>query len=138
MTHEEATAKSMTVRWKTSTCLSGEECWCRIIEPEEPIFYTATTLPDGDDEELYIAGSGCVPTEYAEHIVKLHNQSLGDKVLMPKTLTAENGSKGLMNGEFRESIDLYDPEEGDYEQEVPIKWTTIKDMYRKLVEYHTK
>jgi hypothetical protein len=28
------------------------------------------------DSKIYIAGSGCVPTIYAEHIVKLHNASL--------------------------------------------------------------
>ena len=28
------------VKWKVSPCFSGEDCWCRIIEPEEPITYT--------------------------------------------------------------------------------------------------
>lgn len=71
MNYEEAIDHSFKVRWKTSTCSAGEKCWCRIIEPEEPIMF------DGD-EELYIAGSGSMPREYAEYIVELHNKSLQD------------------------------------------------------------
>jgi hypothetical protein len=69
MIYQEAQELSLKVEWKTTLCLEGEKCWCRIIEPLEPIFYD-------EDETLYIAGSGCIPTIYAEHIVKLHNQSL--------------------------------------------------------------
>ena len=33
-------------------------------------------IKDDDGNDIYIAGSGCVPKDYAEHIVKLHNTSL--------------------------------------------------------------
>lgn len=56
----------------------------------------------------------------------------GETVLMPKKLTAENGSKGLMMGEFFEYVEIEDTR-----VEVPVSWTTIKRMYDKLVEYHT-
>ncbi len=72
MTYKEAQEASLSVEWKTSTCTSGESCWCRIIEPLVPIL-------DEDEEEIYIAGSGCIPTIYAEYIVKLHNESLNDR-----------------------------------------------------------
>ena len=38
--------------------------------------YRGFDLKDDDGNEIYIAGSGCVPKDYAEHIVKLHNASL--------------------------------------------------------------
>lgn len=66
MTFDEATAYSLTIPWKVSLCDQGEKCWCRIIEPVEE-------LKDVDGEDIYIAASGCIPTVYAEHIVKLHN-----------------------------------------------------------------
>jgi len=69
MDYKEAYEKGLTVEWKTSECISGSKCWCRIIEPKEPIIYD-------DKEEFYIAGSGCVPKEYAELIVKEHNENL--------------------------------------------------------------
>lgn len=66
MDYQEAINYSLTVKWKTTPCSSGEKCWCRIIEPEKEI-------RDKDDNSIYICNSGCVPTEYAEHIVKIHN-----------------------------------------------------------------
>lgn len=69
MNYKEAIEHSLTVKWKTSPCSLGKDCWCRIIEPEQEI-------KDDDGNEIYIAGSGRVPKEYAEHIVKLHNASL--------------------------------------------------------------
>ena len=69
MTYEEAQKESLKVKWKSSPCQQGEECWCRIIEPVEPIMY------DGD-EEYYIVGSASIPKLEAEHLVELHNNSL--------------------------------------------------------------
>ena len=72
LTYNEALAYSLTVPWKTSLCDQGEKCWCRIIEPVEEI-------KDKDGEDIYIAASGCIPTVYAEYLVKLHNQYLLNK-----------------------------------------------------------
>lgn len=69
MNYQEAIQHSLTVKWKTTLCQSGESCWCRIIEPEEEI-------KDDDGNEIYIIGSASVSKDYAEHIVKLHNASL--------------------------------------------------------------
>ena len=69
LSYEEATALCLKTKWEVMPCNSGEDCWCRLIVPE-------TEIVDKDGNEIYIAGSGCVPKVYAEHIVKLHNESL--------------------------------------------------------------
>lgn len=69
LSYNECIELSLGVKWKTSECNEGKICWCRIIEPEIP-------MTSKEDEQIYIAGSGCIPQEYAEHIVKLHNESL--------------------------------------------------------------
>ena len=69
MTFQEATQKSLRVKWKVALCNQGEKCWCRMIVPEEPI-------EDKDGNEIIIASSGDVRKEYAEHIVRLHNEAL--------------------------------------------------------------
>ena len=66
MNFEEAKKLSLEVEWKTTPCQAGKECWCRIIEPVE-------TITDDDGNEIYIAGYGAIPKDYAEHIVQLHN-----------------------------------------------------------------
>lgn len=69
--------------------------------------------------------------------------------LMPTRLTAENGAKGLLSGEFHlESVhichecdgdDETDPEcdvcggEGEYTNRHQITWDDLKDIYNKAV-----
>lgn len=70
-------------------------------------------------------------------------------VMMPRSLTAENGAKAAMMGEFTETVAVvclycaeYEPPEtcktcggeGVVEQEVFVSWTTIKEIYAKAVE----
>lgn len=71
-------------------------------------------------------------------------------ILMPSELTAENGAKYLMIGEFKESIlvncyecggDFEAAEEceecsgaGEYLIDVPISWDTIKSIYQKAAD----
>lgn len=69
MTYNEAQQYSLTVKWKTTTCTQGEKCWCRAILPEEEIL-------DKDGNEIIIVHDGAISKEYAEYIVKLHNESL--------------------------------------------------------------
>lgn len=70
-------------------------------------------------------------------------------VLMPLRLTAENGAKSELSGEFCEKVEVLCPEcdqdepdlgctmcegHGRWVQDVPVEWTTIKNIYRKAVE----
>lgn len=57
---------------------------------------------------------------------------------MPKELTAENGAKALLNGEFSEEIMIYNDLEGvEFPQKVSVTWSTIKAIYSKIVEHYT-
>lgn len=74
-----------------------------------------------------------------------------DSVVMPKELTAENGAKGLLIGEFfepveiqcGECVDIGEIEEdcyicegrGHYLQQVPVSWTIIKEIYAMAVKH---
>ena len=77
-----------------------------------------------------------------------------ETIIMPRSLTAENGAKYLLIGEFSESIRIaceycdngisYDDnlkqcEEcdglGSYNLTVSVGWTTIKEIYAKCVEH---
>ena len=68
-THEEAYNKATKVKWKVEPCFSGEDCWCRIIVPDEPINYG----PD-DIEEVCIVSSASINKQMAEHIVNINNE----------------------------------------------------------------
>ena len=65
-----------------------------------------------------------------------------DTVTMPKTLTYENGAKALFMGEFYETTEVYAGEDHEAEtgeetvtREVPVSWTTIKNIYAKAVKH---
>lgn len=68
-------------------------------------------------------------------------------VMVPMRLTAENGAKGVLSGEFSETQFVNCPEcfgddecetcdgSGRIEIKVPVSWTTIKDIWIKGVEH---
>lgn len=74
-----------------------------------------------------------------------------ETVIIPKELTAENGAKYLLTGDFKEEIEIdcpvcYDPHNtisdcevcegtGTYTQKVTIEWDTIKRIYKKAVTH---
>ena len=67
-------------------------------------------------------------------------------VMVPKRLTAENGAKGVLSGEFSETTFISCPEcfgdddcetcdcSGRIEIKVPVSWTTIKTIWAKGCE----
>ncbi|MGT9110831.1 MULTISPECIES: hypothetical protein [Klebsiella] len=71
----------------------------------------------------------------------------GGYVMVPMRLTAENGAKGVLSGEFSETQFVNCPEcfgddecetcdgSGRIEIKVPVSWTTIKEIWIKGVEY---
>ncbi|EIM8645942.1 TPA: molecular chaperone DnaJ [Escherichia coli] len=68
-------------------------------------------------------------------------------VVVPKRLTAENGAKGALSGEFSETTFISCPEcfgdddcdtcdgSGLIEIKVPVTWTTIKSIWDKGIAY---
>lgn len=75
-------------------------------------------------------------------------------VMMPRELTAENGAKSIMPGEFFETITLSCPDcdggrahelnsaccstckdEGEIVQNIPVSWNNIKEIYKKAVKH---
>ena len=73
---------------------------------------------------------------------------MSKSVLMPDELTAENGAKYIFLGEFKEEIEVAcyecngdDSEEceicentGTITNQVPVSWTTIKNIYALAVK----
>lgn len=82
MKYSEAIKELYNRPWKTSTCSSGESCWCRIIQTIEPVEYQVNTK-EGDEVRFdsidEIVSMGAIGAEVAEYIVKLHNNFLEKK-----------------------------------------------------------
>lgn len=97
--------------------------------------------------------------EYAAHKASIVKTRSSELILMPKELTAENGAKSLLIGEFHETVIMQCEEcegagvyaeggnmddqvceactgAGDYALKVPVSWTTIKEIYAMYAEYH--
>lgn len=64
--------------------------------------------------------------EYADH------QSLAQRV-MPRSLTAENGAKALLNGEF---VECFDPNDSGNPYIVTVSWDNIKKIYKRIVDHY--
>lgn len=78
-----------------------------------------------------------------------HATSIPDGyALMPRRLTAENGAKGLLLGEFHVEAEHFCNEcpcddisptcevchgDGEYTQRIPVPWDTTKEIYAKAV-----
>jgi len=60
--------------------------------------------------------------------------------VMPRVLTAENGGKALLIGEFFEEHECSyydaDGELVEYTEKVTVSWSTIKDIYAKIVSHY--
>lgn len=84
----------------------------------------------------------------AENCAQSKQVQVEGAVRLPSRLTAENGAKALLIGEFNETIDCICPNcLGDEEKEgcfvcngvgttevrVPVQWETIKQIYAKIV-----
>jgi hypothetical protein len=74
--------------------------------------------------------------ERCEWCLKLSTTVPLDMALLPMALTAENGAKALMIGEFSEVVNIGDEENIEI-LEVLVSWTTIKEIYQKIVSHFT-
>lgn len=84
MNFEQAREFSFTVPWKSMECFSGPQCWCRIIVPVEPIYYTH---PDTNDKkyEYVIVDAGSIDQQTSEYIVRLHNLYITRETILNPT-----------------------------------------------------
>ncbi|AYZ19555.1 hypothetical protein [Klebsiella sp. FDAARGOS_511] len=98
---------------------------------------------------------GCVTTEAFYHWMRVAYEAGNSPVIpdgyvmVPMRLTAENGAKGALSGEFSETKFVNCPEcfgddecetcdgSGRIEITVPVTWTTIKAIWAKGVEHFT-
>lgn len=122
---------------KTSTMLSAlarravHESDMAALSPEERVEFQARIE---DFKALIAQPAPVVPDSY---------------VMVPMRLTAENGAKGALSGEFSETKFVNCPEcfgdeecetcdgSGKIEITVPVTWTTIKAIWAKGVEHFT-
>lgn len=58
-----------------------------------------------------------------------------EEVSLPRRLTAENGAKALLIGEFHEIME--DESSPGNPFIVPVTWDTIKDIYAKIVDHYS-
>ncbi len=68
------------------------------------------------------------------------DKALSQVVVMPRRLTAENGAKALLRGEFFEEFEVFEIDEFGDEvsrfEKVPVSWDTIKSIYDKIVSHY--
>lgn len=85
-----------------------------------------------------------------KQIVGEEEKAQDNYVMLPRKLTAENGAKGLLSGEFFEEIQVENmgycgcgkcdfcvefPDTSQFEtKKVPVSWSTIKAIYDMIVE----
>ncbi|EDV2733286.1 hypothetical protein CSQ20_003780 [Salmonella enterica subsp. houtenae] len=104
-------------------------------DPNAPLFMLGSNDPSEAWGVKYIPLSGNSPV------------IPGGWVMVPKKLTAENGAKGVLSGEFSETKFINCPEcfgddecetcdgSGRIEITVPVSWTNIKAIWAKGVEH---
>jgi len=112
MNFEQAREYSFLVKWKVAECFSGPVCWCRLIVPIEPIYYTN---PESTNSYEYsIVDAAALDQTTAEYIVKLHNEHLD------RTLKLLKEDMDILNTGLR-PLDS-----------ITITNTTLKDDYRVI------
>lgn len=58
----------------------------------------------------------------------------GDYVLVPRELTAENGMKAALIGEFFEEVTRHDVESDEYwTEKIYVSWPTIKEIHSAMI-----
>jgi hypothetical protein len=82
MKYSEAKREVFNRPWKVSTCKTGEDCWCRIIELVEPVEYQLGAR-EGDevkfDKISEVVPMGAIDVDFAMYVVALHNDFLEEK-----------------------------------------------------------
>ena len=97
------------------------------------------TIEVGEEIVAQAGKYAVVPIDEYKKLVSDDNteqKALHIDSVMPRRLTAENGAKALLCGEFNETIVCHDEDGEPYEVKMPVEWTTIKEIYAKIVDYY--
>lgn len=118
----------LNVRWKIETCNSGTDCWCRLIVPETP-----------EDVGDYVIGDGSIGADVAEHLVKLHNDSIDalakDKAKKAKAKKDKEDENQRQEAEKKRQQTNLDLEEIDYIVEEELLTIFDKEGYYSYDEF---
>jgi len=110
----------------------------------------ATRLAESDLDEKAEAETAACATEKIVNTGVYTDMAQQKRVALPSSLTAENGAKALLIGEFFEEIEVWNPDacgcdEEDcedcemepefYTRKVPVTWDTIKRIYDTVVKH---
>lgn len=68
----------------------------------------------------------------AHAVIRAINAS-GEWKVVPTRLTAENGMKAALMGEFHETVTQTDGDLREYTMRVPVSWTSIKEIHRAMI-----
>lgn len=103
---------------------------------------------DADEHSGYTAAPAVQAEQLSGNTEQVSQPALPEGyALVPSKLTADNGAKGLLSGEFSETKYINCPEcfgddecetcdgSGRIEITVPVSWTTIKEIWAKGVEH---
>lgn len=90
----------------------------------------------------------------ARFLIDKKNNTMEEMILLPKRLTAENDAKSLLIGEFKQVVEIPNPDycgcedchlcinedglEETISVNVIIEWDIIKDIYSKIVSNYSK
>lgn len=140
-----ATLKVITVKYKTS-CELNNEIMRYTFEEEFRLDHPETV---GETDRHFDLDNY---KDWLEAQLIEARKQLALYNVMPRSLTAENGAKALLMGEFFEEIEVRNPLycgcgdcdmcndfPDEYEfvtQKVPVSWDTIKSIYAKIVSYY--
>jgi hypothetical protein len=61
--------------------------------------------------------------------------ALQGSAVVPRALTAENGAKAALAGDFTETFEYMDDEGDECTAHIPVSWTTIKEIHKAMVAH---
>ncbi|WBV23003.1 hypothetical protein [Pantoea piersonii] len=113
-----------------------------------PGLYPTFTLDYRNVEQAIAAGGYEITPIYTRPApaINLAEKVPDGFVMVPRALTAENGAKAALSGEFNLEYNLVCHEcfgegcddcsgEGSWTNSIPVDWTTIKEIWAKGVEH---
>jgi len=117
---------------------------CRVAKPAQPVGY----LVPGFNRDFEWGSANLFPQSGGGAVIPVYLAAPAvpeGYCIMPLTLTAANGAKGALSGEFKVSrtvtcnecggegcMDCND--RGEFEEEITVPWSTIKEIYRAAVD----